>query len=387
MFSFSKEKCHRFMLAACLLLSAACSLSVAAAEEESAAEKIKRYEEYQKLFRKELNSQRLLIPDLRSQYDYIGGRRPSERSYGYFYDKKDRRRAEKSSKKRVEEWEENNSVYTICWSFSPFEGTGAELKAGKNNITYCIITADFVDIKRLKTAGKTETNLITFPQEFFPISLLAQRTALKKQFGSDVEENEVRTYYYSSDYQDRSNLPHIYILAIKPCSKPKLTRFYQENIFKKMDQAAKQAAEDSDNQKKSEEANNSPESENSELEKNAASGTQQNLEIKMSMGRCFLIISANTIVLISDNYYNSYYYRNNNGDISINGEEWINTKKAFPLKNRIDIKNAKLELDIQGFTVPLISNTYPDFLVIKIGAIPDEARGKSYTIRITTEEE
>lgn len=375
------------MLAACLLLSAACSLSVAAAEEESAAEKIKRYEKYQKLFRKELNAQRRFIPDLRSQYDYIGGRRPSERSYSYFFDRNDRRRAERNSRKRVEEWEENNSVYTICWSFSPFEGTGAELKAGKNNITYCIITADFVDIKRLKTAGKTETNLITFPQEFFPISLLAQRTALKKQFGSDVEENEVRTYYYSSDYQDRSNLPHIYILAIKPCSKPKLTRFYQENIFKKMDQAAKQAAEDSDNQKKSEEANNSPESENSELEKNAASGTQQNLEIKMSMGRCFLIISANTIVLISDNYYNSYYYRNNNGDISINGEEWINTKKAFPLKNRIDIKNAKLELDIQGFTVPLISNTYPDFLVIKIGAIPDEARGKSYTIRITTEEE
>ena len=80
MFSFSKEKCHRFMLAACLLLSAVCSLSVAAAEEESAAEKIKRYEKYQKLFRKELNSQRCVIPDLRSEYDYTGGSRPSERS-------------------------------------------------------------------------------------------------------------------------------------------------------------------------------------------------------------------------------------------------------------------------------------------------------------------
>ena len=60
--------------------------------------------------------------------------------------------------------------------------------------------------------------------------MLAQRTVLKKQFGSDVEE---------SDYQDRSNLPHIYILALKPCSKPKLTSFYRENIFKKLDQNKK----------------------------------------------------------------------------------------------------------------------------------------------------
>lgn len=383
MFSFSKEKCCKFMLAACLLLSAACSLSVAAAEEESAAEKIKRYEEYQKLFRKELNSQRLLVPDLRYQGDYTGGGRPSS---AYYYPPSNKKR-KRELEKRDKEWEENNSVYTICWSFSPFECAGAELKAGKNNTTYCIITADFVDIKQLKTAGKTETNLITFPQEFFPISLLAQRTALKKQFGSDVEENEDRTYYNIRGYQDRSNLPHIYILALKPCSKPKLTSFYRENIFKNIDQAAKKAAEDSDNRKKTEEANNSPELENSELEKNAASGTQQNLEIKMSMERCFLIISANTIVLVNDNYYNSYYSRNNNGNISINGEEWTNTKKAFLLKNRIDFKNAKLELDIQGFTVPLVSNTYPDFLVIKIGEIPDEARGKSYTIRLTTEEE
>ena len=130
---------------------------------------------------------------------------------------------------------------------------------------------------------------------------------------------------------------------------------------------------------KSEDANNSP-------TPDKASGVQQNLEIKMSMDKCILIISANTIAYVRNDGYNGYYPRQN-GHIFINDEEWVNTTRAFPLKNKIDIKNTKLELDIQGFTVPLFSNAYPDFLVIKIGNIPDHARGKFYVLRFTAKQE
>lgn len=361
------------MLPVCLLLSAVCSLSVLAAEEESAAEKIKRYESYEKFFSNELKSQRPLVPDFRSEYNYIGGKRPSDKGY-YYADKKARRQMEKKIKNRIEEWEDNNSVYTVCWSFSPFEGTGADIKAGKNNITYCIITSDFLDSMLSKAANKTEENLITFPGEFFPISLLGKRETLKKQFGSDVEDFGYRNNTYNqSDSRDRSNLPHIYILAVKRCTKQKLSDFYRNNIFKLMKEKIKGAAEGLNKTEKSEDANNSP-------TPDKASGVQQNLEIKMSMDKCILIISANTIAYVRNDGYNGYYPRQN-GHIFINDEEWVNTTSAFPLKNKIDIKNTKLELDIQGFTVPLFSNAYPDFLVIKIGNIPDHARGKFYVLR------
>ena len=61
------------------------------------AEKIKRYESYEKFFSNELNSQRPLVPDFRSEYNYIGGKRPSDKGY-YYADKKARRQMEKKSK-------------------------------------------------------------------------------------------------------------------------------------------------------------------------------------------------------------------------------------------------------------------------------------------------